>query len=41
MTQPSVARKVSGETDWGLDDLEAVCAALDVDLLDLLRWARS
>jgi len=40
MTQAAVARKLTGPTAFDLDDLQVVCAALEVDVTDLLAWAQ-
>lgn len=40
LPQPSIARKLAGERAFDLDELPPVCAALGVDVTDLLTWAR-
>lgn len=37
--QPTIATKLSGKSAWTLDDLQVVCAQLDVSVADLLQWA--
>lgn len=36
----SITRKLSGASDFDLNDLQKVCAALDVDVTDLMTWAQ-
>jgi DNA-binding Xre family transcriptional regulator len=38
--QASLSRKLAGTSPFDLDDLPAVCAALEVDVTELLERAR-
>lgn len=39
--QTSISGKLRGVSPFDLDDLQAICGALDVDVTDLLSWAQS
>lgn len=38
--QPTIARKLRGASPVDLDDVQAICAVLEVDVADLLAWAQ-
>lgn len=39
LPQRTLARRLAGEGALDLDDVQGLCRALDVDPVDLLRWA--
>ena len=38
--QSSVSAKLAGKHSFDLDDLQAICRFLEVDVTDLLSWAQ-
>jgi DNA-binding Xre family transcriptional regulator len=36
----SISRKLAGGSSFDLDDVQKVCAALDVDVAQLISWAQ-
>lgn len=40
IAQGTLADKLAGRSSFDLDDLDKVCGQFEVDLTDLLAWAR-
>lgn len=40
ISQSSVSAKLAGKHSFDLDDLQAICRFLEVDVTDLLAWAQ-
>ena len=38
--QSSISAKLAGKHSFDIDDLQAICRFLDVDVTDLLAWAQ-